>query len=120
MAVAEMVQPDKVRLPWSLRGKVEVSSLQLVGQNALGLPYIQGHIRNRSSRALHLKIVVRVLNDQRQPIFTGSPGILETFDLDAQQQRAFRISLRDEGPAGQRDRQRMWVTRSGVEISIEG
>jgi hypothetical protein len=120
MAVSEMVQPDKVRLPWSLRGKVEVSSLQLVGQNALGLPYIQGQIRNRSNRALHLKIVVRVLNEQRQSIFTGSPGILDTFDLDPQQQRAFRISLRDEGAQGQRDRQRMWVTRSGVEISIEG
>ena len=120
MAVSEVVQPDKVRLPWSLRGKVEVSSLQLVGQNALGLPYIQGQIRNRSKRTLQLKIVVRVMNEQRQPIFAGSPGILETFDLDAQQQRAFRVSLRDEGASGQRDRQRMWVTRSGVEISIEG
>ena len=120
MAVCEVVQPDKVRLPWSLRGKVEVSALQLVGQNGLGLPYIQGQIRNRSKRALQLKIVVRVMNEQRQPIFAGSPGILETFDLDAQQQRAFRVSLRDEGVPGQRDRQRMWVTRSGVEISIEG
>jgi hypothetical protein len=119
MAVSEMVQPDKVRLPWLLRGKLEVGSLQLVGQNALGLPYIQGHIRNCSNRALQLKIVVRVLNEQRQPIFAGSPGILDVFELDAQQQRAFRISLRDEGTAGQRDRQRMWVTRSGVEISIE-
>jgi hypothetical protein len=120
IAFAEVVQPNKVRLPWSLRGKVEVGPLQLVGQNPLGLPYIQGQIRNRSGRPLHLRIVVRVLNEQRQPIFAGSPGILETFDLDAQQQRAFRISLRDEGSAGQRDRQRMWVTRSGVEISIEG
>jgi hypothetical protein len=119
MAVSEMVHPDKVRLPWSLRGKVEVSSLQFVGQNALGLPYIQGHIRNSSRRPLQLKIVVRVLNEQRQPIFAGSPGILETFDVDAQVQRSFRISLRDEGATGQRDRQRMWVTRSGVEISIE-
>jgi hypothetical protein len=120
MALSEVVHPDKVRLPWSLRGKVEVGPLQFVGQNALGVPYIQGHIRNRSGRPLHLKIVVRVLNDQRQPIFSGSPGILETFDLDAQQQRAFRISLRDAGTVGQRDRQRLWVTRSGVEISIEG
>jgi len=120
MALSEVIQPNKVRLPWSLRGKVEVGPLQLVGQNALGLPYVQGQIRNRSGRPLHLKIVVRVLNEQRQPIFAGSPGILEVFDLDAQQQRAFRISLRDQGAAGQLDRQRMWVTRSGVEISIEG
>ena len=120
MALSEVVQPDKVRLPWSLRGKVEVGPLQLVGQNALGLPYIQGQIRNRSGRPLHLKIVVKVLNDQRQPIFSGSPGILETFDLDAQQQRAFRISLRDTSAAGEHDRKRLWVTRSGVEISIEG
>jgi len=120
MALSEVIQPNKIRLPWSLRGKVEVGPLQLVGQNALGLPYVQGQIRNRSGRPLHLKIVVRVLNEQRQPIFAGSPGILEVFDLDAQQQRAFRISLRDQGTAGQLDRQRMWVTRSGVEISIEG
>jgi hypothetical protein len=120
MALSEVVQPDKVRLPWSLRGKVEVGPLQLVGQNTLGLPYIQGQIRNRSGRQLHLKIVVRVLNDQRRPIFSGSPGILETFDLDAQQQRAFRISLRDTSAAGEHDRKRLWVTRSGVEISIEG
>ena len=120
MALSEVIQPNKVRLPWSLRGKVEIGPLQLVGQNALGLPYVQGQIRNRSGRPLHLKIVVRVLNEQRQPIFAGSPGILEVFDLDAQQQRAFRISLRDQGTAGQLDRQRMWVTRSGVEISIEG
>jgi hypothetical protein len=120
MALSEVVQPGKVRLPWSLRGKVEVGPLQFVGQNALGVPYIQGHIRNRSGRPLHLKIVVRVLNGQRQPIFSGSPGILETFDLDAQQQRAFRISLRDAGTPGERDRQQLWVTRSAVEISIEG
>jgi hypothetical protein len=119
MALSEVIQPNKVRLPWSLRGKVEIGPLQLVGQNTLGLPYVQGQIRNRSGRPLHLKIVVRVLNEQRQPIFAGSPGILEVFDLDAQQQRAFRISLRDEGTAGQLDRQRLWVTRSGVELSIE-
>ena len=89
MALSEVIQPNKVRLPWSLRGKVEVGPLQLVGQNALGLPYVQGQIRNRSSRPLHLKIVVRVLNEQRQPIFAGSPGILEVFDLDAQQRAAF-------------------------------
>src|SRR5262245_63833708 len=120
MALSAIVQPDKLRLPWSLRGKLEVGPLQLVGQNALGLPYVQGQIRNRSGRPLHLKIVVRVLNEQRQPIFTGSPGILDVFELDAQQQRAFRISLRDQVGVGQLDRQRMWVTRSGVEISIEG
>ena len=120
MALSELVQANKIRVPWSLRGKVEVGPLQFVSQNTLGLPYVQGHIRNRSGRPLHLKIVVRVLNEQRQPIFAGSPGILEVFDLDAQQQRAFRISLRDQGAAGQLDRQRMWVTRSGVEISIEG
>ena len=120
MALSELVQANKIRVPWSLRGKVEVGPLQFVGQNGLGLPYVQGHIRNRSGRPLQLKIVVRVLNEQRQPIFAGSPGILETFDIDAQQQRAFRVSLRDEGAAGQRDRQRMWLTRSGVEISIEG
>ena len=119
MALSEVIQPNKVRLPWSLRGKVEIGPLQLVGQNTLGLPYVQGQIRNRSGRPLHLKIVVRVLNEQRQPIFAGSPGILEVFDLDAQQQSAFRISLRDEGTAGQLDRQRLWVTRSGVELSIE-
>jgi hypothetical protein len=62
--------------------------------------------------------VLRVLNEQRQPIFAGSPSILETFDLEAQQQRAFRVSLQDAG-AGQFDRQRLWVTRSGLEISIE-
>jgi hypothetical protein len=120
MALSELVQANKIRMPWSLRGKVEVGPFQFVSRNTLGLPYVQGHIRNRSGRPLRLKIVVRVLNEQRQPIFSGSPGILETFDVDAQQQRAFRVSLRDEGPAGQRDRQRMWLTRSGVEISIEG
>ena len=120
MALSELVQPSKVRLPWSLRGKVEIGPLQLVGQNALGLPYVQGHVRNRSGRPLQLKIVVRVLNEQGLPIFAGSPGILDTFGLDSQQQRAFRVSLHDEGPAVQRDRQRMWLTRSGVEISIEG
>lgn len=119
MAVSEIVQPDKVRLPWSLRGKVEVGSLQLVGQNPLGLPYIQGQIRNRSGRVLRLRILALVFNDQHQPIFSGSPGILDTFDLDPQQQRTFRISLRDAGSAGQHDRQRLWVTRSGVEINIQ-
>ena len=74
MALSEVIHPNKIRLPWSLRGKVEVGPLQLVGQNALGLPYVQGQIRNRSGRPLHLKIVVRVLNEQRQPIFAGSPG----------------------------------------------
>lgn len=119
MAVSELIQPNKVRVPWSLRGKVEVGPLQFVGQNALGLPYVQGQIRNRSGRPLNLRIVVRVINDQRQPIFSGAPGILDTFTLDGQQQRAFRVSLHDDGPAGQRDRQRMWLTRAGVEISIE-
>ena len=120
MAVSELVRPDKIRLPWSLRGKVEVSPLQLVGQNPLGLPYIQGQIRNRSGRALRLRILALVLNDLRQPIFSGTPGILDTFDLEPLQQKTFRISLRDAGGAGQHDRQRLWVTRSGVEISIQG
>ena len=120
MGLSAVVQPNKVRLPWSLRGKLEVGPLQLVGQNALGLPYIQGQIRNRSGRPLRLRVQVRVLNEQRQPIFAGSPGILETFDLDPQQQRSFRISLRDLGVGGQLDRNRMWVTRSGLELSIEG
>ena len=120
MAVAEVVHPNNVRVPWSLRGKVEVGQLQLIGQNPLGLPYVQGQIRNRSGRPLSLRIVVRVLNEQRQPIFSGTPGILETFTIDPLQQRAFRVSLRDEGPTGQRDRQRMWLTRSGLEVSIEG
>ncbi|HNP71694.1 MAG TPA: hypothetical protein PLO33_04890 [Kouleothrix sp.] len=119
MAVSELIQPSKVRVPWSLRGKVEIGPLQFVGQNTLGLPYVQGQIRNRSGRPLSLRIVVRVLNEQRQPIFSGAPGILDTFALEAQQQRAFRVSLHDDGPSGQRDRQRMWLTRSGVEISIE-
>jgi hypothetical protein len=120
MGLSAVVQPNKVRLPWSLRGKLEVGPLQLVGQNALGLPYIQGQIRNRSGRPLRLRVTVRVLNEQRQPIFAGSPGILETFDLEPQQQRSFRISLRDVGASGQLDRNRMWVTRSGLELSIEG
>lgn len=119
MAVSEIVQPSRVRLPWSLRGKLEIGPLQFVGENPLGLPYIQGQIRNRTGRPLRLRVVVRVLNDQHQPIFAGSPSILETFDLEAQQQRAFRVSLRDASAAGQHDRQRLWVTRSGVEISVE-
>src|SRR5690242_14664928 len=120
MALSELVQANKIRVPWTLRGKVEVGPLQFVGENALGLPYVQGYVRNRSGRSLRLKIVVRVLNDQRQPIFSGTPGILETFELDAQQQRAFRVSLRDVTAAGQLDRKRIWLTRSGVEVSIEG
>ena len=119
MALSAVVQPDKLRLPWSLRSKLEVGPLQLVSQNALGLPYIQGQIRNRSGRPLRLRLTVRVFNEQRQPIFAGSPGILDTFELEPQQQRTFRISLRDVGPGGQLDRQRMWVTRSGIELSIE-
>ena len=31
-----------------------------------------------------------------------------------------RVSLRDTSAAGEHDRKRLWVTRSGVEISIEG
>lgn len=119
MLASEVVQPNKVRVPWSLRGKLDVSTLRFVGQNALGLPYIQGYIRNCSQRALHLRVVVRVLNEQRQAIFAGTPGVLETFAIEPNQQRAFRISLRDVGPAGQRDHQRMWVTRGAVEVSVE-
>ena len=119
MGVSEIVQPYKVRLPWSLRGKLEIGPLQLVGLNPLGLPYIQGHIFNRSGRGLQLRMLARVLNELHQPIFAGSPGILDTFDLEAQQQRAFRISLRDLGPIGQLDRQRLWATRSGIELIIE-
>jgi hypothetical protein len=119
MALSVVIQPNKVRLPWSLRGKVEVGPLQLVGQNALGLPYIQGQLSNRSGRPLRLRVIVRVFNEQHEPIFAGSPGILETFELDSQQQRAFRVSLRDVGTGKQIDRLRMWVTRSGLEMSIE-
>jgi hypothetical protein len=60
-----------------------------------------------------------VFNEQRQPIFAGSPGVLDPFELEPQLQRALRLSLRDGGPGGQLDRQRMWVTRSGIELSIE-
>ncbi|MBK9943193.1 MAG: hypothetical protein U0Z44_10020 [Kouleothrix sp.] len=119
MAVAELIQPNKIRIPWSLRGKVEIGPLQLVGQNPLGLPYVQGQVRNRSGRPLNLRIVVRVLNEQRQPVFAGMPGILDTFAIEAQQQRSFRISLHDASAAGQHDRQRIWLTRAGVEISVE-
>jgi hypothetical protein len=119
MALSAVVQPDKLRLPWSLRSKLEVGPLQLVGQNALGLPYIQGQIRNRSGRPLRLRLTVRVLNDQRQPIFAGTPGILDTFALEPQQQRSFRISLREASSGGSVDYQRMWVTRSAIELSIE-
>lgn len=118
MGLPEVVHP-KVRLPWSLRGKIDISQLQLVGQNARGVPYIQGQIRNRSSRPLRLKILVEVLNDLHKPIFSGSPSILETFDLDAQQQRAFRISLKETAKNGNLDCQRLWVTRSEVQIKIE-
>ncbi len=89
MGLSAIVEPNKVRLPWSLRSKLEVWPLQLIGENGLGLPYIQGRISNHSSRSLRLRILVRVFNEQRQLIFTGSPGILETFDLDPQQQRSF-------------------------------
>jgi len=119
MALSAVVQPAKIRLPWSLRGKLEVGALQLIGQNALGLPYIQGQLRNRSSRPLRLRVIARVLNEQRQPIFAGSPGILETFVLEPQQQRWFRISLGDVAVARQFDRNRLWATRSGIELSIE-
>lgn len=119
MAMPELVQPNKVRVPWSLRGKVEIGQLQFVGQNTLGLPYVQGAIRNRSGRPLNLRIVVRVLNERRQPIFSGTPGILDTLTLDLQQQRAFRVSLHDAGQPGQSERQRLWNTRSGLEVSIE-
>ena len=120
MAMVEQSLPPRVRLPWSLRGKVEISAIQYVGQNAAGLPYLQGQIRNRSARALRLKIVAKVFNEQRQPIFAGTPSILETFQIDPQQNRAFRISLHDIEAAGASDRQRLWLTRSMVELCIEG
>lgn len=120
MAAIETVHPSKVRMPWALRGKVQFGPLQLIGESPLGLPYVQGQIRNRSSRPLRLRIVAKVLNDLRQPIFAGSPGILDTFDLDPQQERTFRISLRDVGNSSGRDRKRLWVTRSGIEINVEG
>lgn len=119
MAAVEHIQPPRVRMRWSLRNKVEISPIRFIGQNAAGLPYLQGQIRNRSGRPLNLRIVARVLNEQRQPIFAGSPGILEIFQIDPQQQRAFRISLRDINMAGQSDCQRMWVTRSAIELIIE-
>ena len=118
MTAIEHTYPPKIRLPWALRGKVEIGPIVYVGQNTVGLPYMQGQIRNRSGRALHLRIVARVLNDQRQPIFTGSPGILETFQLEAQQQRSFRISLHDV-TTSQSDAQRLWLTRTAVELSVE-
>ena len=37
-----------------------------------------------------------MLNEQRQPIFGGSPGILETFDIDAQQERIFNAVVKPE------------------------
>lgn len=120
MATVEQSQPPRIRLPWALRGKVEIGPIQYVGQNNAGLPYMQGQIRNRSGRALQLRIIARVLNDQRQPIFAGTPGILETFQIDPQQQRSFRISLRDLSTASQTDTQRLWLTRTAVELCVEG
>lgn len=119
MAVVETVQPHKIRLPWSLRSKLEISPLAFVGQNAIGLPYIQGQIRNRLDRALQLRMVAYVFNERREPIFVGTPGILETLELDAQQQRIFRISLKDVDAVEGIDRQRLWVTRTRIELSIE-
>ncbi len=119
MGLSAVVQPNKVRLPWSLRGKVEVGPLQLVGENGIGLPYIQGRIRNRSGRMLSVRMVVHVYNEQRQLLFTGTPGILDTMELDPQQQRTFRVSLRDAATPRQPDHKRMWVTRSRIEIVID-
>ncbi|NJO81421.1 MAG: hypothetical protein HC828_00790 [Blastochloris sp.] len=119
MTILESVQTQKIRLAWSLRGKLEVGPVQFVGQNALGLPYVQSYLINHSARTLRLHVVVHVLNELHKPIFTGSPGILETFDIEAQQRRTFRISLRDIRTGGQFDRQRLWATRSGVEIVIK-
>ena len=114
------LQPNTTRIPWLLRSKIEVSTLQFVGRNAIGLPYLQGQIRNRSNRPLSLQLVARVLNDQQQPVFSGTPSILGTFVLEPHQQRAFRISLSDVSGMPRQDRERLWVTRSSVELSIEG
>lgn len=120
MAIAAaVVQPNRIRLPWSLRGKVEVDRLQFVGRNTLGLPYIQGQIRNRSTRVLQLRIVACVLNERREVVFIGSPSILETFPLNALQERAFRISLHDVMLGAAFDRQELWGSRAGLEIQIQ-
>lgn len=119
MSMVEQTPSPKVRLPWSLRSKVEISPIQYVGQNHVGLPYLQGQIRNRSGRALRLRIVARVLNEQRQPIFAGMPGILDIFSLDPQQQRSFRISLHDVSASCQSDLQRLWLTRTAIELSVD-
>lgn len=119
MTILPSIQPKKIRLTWSLRGKLEVGPVQFVGQNALGLPYVQSYIINHSARTLRLHVVVHVLNELHKPIFTGSPGILDTFDVEPQQHRTFRISLLDTRNGGEFDRQRLWATRSGVEIVIK-
>ena len=47
------------------------------------------------------------------------PGSEFSADLDSQQERSFRVSLRDAGTPRQPDHKRLWVTRSRIEISIE-
>lgn len=118
--VSNNLQPNTVRVPWLLRSKLEVGTLQLTGRNAIGLPYLQGQIRNRSGRQLSLQLVARVLNEQQQAVFSGTPGILGTFVLEPHQQRSFRISLSDVSGMPRQDRERLWITRSSVELSIEG
>jgi hypothetical protein len=76
-------------------------------------------MRNRLDRSLHLRVMARIFNERREPIFIGTPGILETFELDAHQQRIFRISLKDVDPVEALDRQRLWVTRTRIELSID-
>lgn len=117
--ITDTLQPNKVRIPWLLRNKIEVSALQLVGQNAIGLPYLQGQIRNCTGRPLSLRITARVFNDQHQAVFSGKPGVLDTFVLEANQQRSFRISLSDVSGLPRQDRQRVWITRAGLELSVE-
>lgn len=117
--ITDMLQPNKVRIPWLLRNKVEVSGLQLVGQNAIGLPYLQGQIRNCTDRSLNLRVTARVFNDQNQAIFSGKPGVLDMFVLEPNQQRTFRISLSDVSGLPRQDRQRLWITRAGLELSVE-
>jgi hypothetical protein len=119
MTVSAMIQPNKIRLPWRFRGKIELSPLQLVGENLLGLPYLQGQICNRSAHGISLRMVICVYNEQHQLVFAGTPGVLERLYLDPQQQRTFRTSLRTIETSTKHDYRRLWLTRSHIEIRIE-